>query len=402
MTVARVIGRLNVGGPAIQAILMTAALREKGCRTLLIAGQVPPGEVSMEYLAEEQNVTPIRISKMSRKVAVLSDLQSLWMLVQIFARERPTVVHTHTAKAGTLGRIAAILTGVPVRVHTFHGHIFRGYFSPFVTRFFLAVERALARHTDRIITISDSQCRELVEVYKVAPREKMVTITLGLDLDPYLHHEGPCGTFREELGISETQPLLAWVGRLTAIKSPSSLIDCAQLLKAAGICPQFIMAGHGDLRDQCDRRIQAHGLENEVRMLGARRDLPSIYADSNFVVGTSLNEGTPVALLEAMASGKAFISTDVGGVRDLMLGPGQAIGGMKVFANGILVPCETKQIAAAIQYMLQNPALARTMGEKGREFVANRFSHARLADDLVELYAKLAKEKIGPSSITFA
>ena len=164
LTIARVIARLNVGGPAIQAILMTDAFRQKGYRTLLLTGEVPEGEGSMEYLARERNIAPIKIGTLSRRISWHKDLATLWQLIRILRRERPLVLHTHTAKAGTLGRLAALATGVPVRVHTFHGHVFRGYFSPLVTRAFLAVERFLARHTDRIIAISDSQKHELAEV----------------------------------------------------------------------------------------------------------------------------------------------------------------------------------------------------------------------------------------------
>src|ERR1700733_14860706 len=176
--IARVIARLNVGGPATQAILMTEAFQKKGYRTLLLAGEVSRGEGSMESVARERGLPLIKINTMSRTVSARADFNSLWRLIRLFRRERPMIVHTHTAKAGTLGRLAAMVTGVPVRVHTFHGHVFDGYFRPSWTRVFLAIERFLGQHTDCIIAVSPSQRKELVETYKIASPDKVVTIPL--------------------------------------------------------------------------------------------------------------------------------------------------------------------------------------------------------------------------------
>ena len=227
ITIVRVIARLNVGGPAIQAILLTEAFHRRGYRTLLLAGEVSAGEESMEYLARERQVHAIPIAKLGRRISFLRDLQSLWRLIGIMRRERPTVVHTHTAKAGVLGRLAAMLTGVPVRVHTFHGHVFRGYFSSAVTRFFLITERFFARHTDCIVAISESQRRELIEVYKVAASEKVATIPLGFDLDQFLSIQERESELRQSSSCPETPPLVGWVGRLTSIKAPELFISSA-------------------------------------------------------------------------------------------------------------------------------------------------------------------------------
>jgi len=394
ITIARVIARLNVGGPAIQAILMTDAFRQKGYRTLLLTGEVPPGEASMEYLAEAKDVTPIKIGSMSRRIALYRDFIALWALIHIFRRETPTIVHTHTAKAGTLGRIAAIVARVPIRVHTFHGHIFHGYFSPLLTRLFLAVERFLARHTDCIVAISESQRNELADVYKIAPREKVVVIPLGFDLEPFLRVNGRKGSLRSAASSSQDQPFVGWIGRLTTIKAPSLIIDCAARFKKHPLTPRFVMVGDGDLRQQCEATIRCKGLDEVVSLTGWRRDLPAIYSDLDFVVSTSINEGTPIALLEAMASAKAFVSTDVGGVRDLMLGSGFKVGGMEIFDNGILVKSDVGNVAEAVEYLIQNPSRSQAMGQKGREFVRGRFSQVRLADDLEELYQSLAKTKL--------
>jgi glycosyltransferase involved in cell wall biosynthesis len=393
LTIVRVIARLNIGGPAIQAILMTEAFRKKGYRSILLAGEVPATEGSMEYMALDRDVTPIKIGTMSRSISWHKDLTTLWQLIRILRREKPDVIHTHTAKAGTLGRLAAIATGVPVRVHTFHGHVFRGYFSPLVTRIFLCIERLLARHTDCIIAVSDSQKQELSQVYQIAPAEKISVVPLGFDLGPFLVVDGRVGTFRNSLGCSTDTFLVGWVGRLTAIKDPDLFLHCARHLDGRAREIRFALIGDGELRKHCEEQIATAALGHRVTLAGWQQHLDRIYADVDLVVLTSINEGTPVALLEAMASGKAFVSTDVGGVRDLMVGPSINQRGFEVFENGILVPRDGKVLAHAVAYLMDNPETRRAMGQAGRNFVKARFSSQRLADDLESLYLSLARSR---------
>lgn len=398
-TIARVIARLNVGGPATQAILMTEAFQKKGYRALLLAGEIPPGEGSMEYLAEERGVRPIRIDKLSRRISFLADLKSWWRLIRIFRRERPVILHTHTAKAGTLGRLAAMVTGVPVRVHTFHGHVFSGYFSFVLTRVFLAIERFLARHTDCIIAISDSQRNELVATYKIAPARKVVTIPLGFDLERFLRIDidGREGSIRAAAGCHGNATLVGWIGRMTAIKDPALFLESAARIHAALPSAQFVMVGDGDLRQDCEARIRREGIDGRVALAGWKRDLISVYADLDLLLLTSINEGTPLALLEAMASGRPFVATDVGGIRDLMIGPGRKEGrkeeGWERFDNGILVPRDSRRLAEAAEYLLLRPELRREMGCAGREFVRKYYSCDRLASDLEQVYMRLARKK---------
>jgi glycosyltransferase involved in cell wall biosynthesis len=393
ITIARLIARLNVGGPATQAILMTEAFRKKGYRALLLTGEIPPGEGSMEYLAYERDVQPIKISKLSRKISAAADLKSFWRLIRLLRRERPTILHTHTAKAGTLGRLAAIATGVPVRVHTFHGHVFSGYFSPALTRIFLAIERFLGRHTDCIIAISQSQRKELVETYRIAPPEKVVTIPLGFDLDRFLRINGHGGSIRAAAGCSRESALVGWIGRMTAIKAPALFLESAIQIREALPSVQFVMVGDGELREDCEARIRQADLHGKVVLAGWKRDLSPVYADLDLLLLTSTSEGTPLALLEAMASGRPFIATDVGGVRDLMIGTGRREEGWERFDNGMLVPRDSRRISEAAQYLLLRPDLRREMGRCGREFVRNRYSCNRLADDLEHLYIQLARKK---------
>jgi len=391
LTIARVIARLNIGGPALQAILMTEAFRHRGYRSILLTGEVPVSEGSMENIALARDIIPIKIGAMSRRISWFKDLTTLWQLIRILHREKPDVVHTHTAKAGTLGRLAAMATGVPVRVHTFHGHVFRGYFSPWVTRIFLWIERFLARHTDRIIAVSDSQKRELAQFYRIAPAEKISVIPLGFDLGRFLAVNGREGAFRGSLACGTDTFLVGWVGRLTAIKDPNLFLSCARHLTGDSRDLRFVLIGDGDLRKHCEDQIEAQALGRAVSLAGWQLQLDRIYADVDLVVLTSINEGTPVALLEAMASGRAFVSTDVGGVRDLMAGPSSPLGGFEVFANGILAPRDGAVLAGAVAYLADHPEMRRTMGQAGRNFVRARFSSQRLADDLESLYLSLAR-----------
>ena len=392
-TIARVIARLNIGGPAIQAIAMTEAFQKKGYRAILLTGEVPEGEGSMEYLAEERGVAPVKLGTMSRRISWRKDLSTLWQLIRIFRRERPLVVHTHTAKAGTVGRLAAIVAGVPVRVHTFHGHVFQGYFSPAVTRLFLGIERFLARHTDCIIAISESQKRDLVHTYQVAQAERISVVPLGFDLDSFLAVNGRVGELRDLQGCKKDSFLVGWVGRLTAIKDPGLFLHCARDLARNFHELRFAVIGDGELRSYCEELVQAENLSARVSFTGWQQHLDRIYADLDLVVLTSLNEGTPLSLLEAMASGKAFVSTDVGGVRDLMVGSARRQDGFEIFENGILVPRDREVLSRAVAYLVKNPEMLRSMGESGRDFVRVRFSNQRLADDLESLYVSLVRSK---------
>lgn len=393
MSIVRIIARLNVGGPAIQTILMTDAFRARGYEAVLVTGKVAPEEADMDYLAEAHNVDLIVIPALSRSISFYKDVISLFQLVRVLRQHRPAIVHTHTAKAGTLGRLAAMIVGIPIRVHTFHGHVFKGYFSPLVTRMFSMIERFLARHTDCIIAISESQKKELTDAYHIAAPHKVVVIPLGLDLAPFLQVNEPERKLHAAIHCSGSAPLVGWVGRFTAIKDPGLFLHCVSLVTDLLPTARYVMVGGGELWAECERAILRDGLQDSVALLGWRRSLPEIYADLDLVVSTSINEGTPVALLEAMASGKAIVSTDVGGVRDLFFGSPGLLDGMELFDNGILVKRDPQLLASAIRYLVSNSERRRAMGRAGREFVRNRFSQLRLADELEQLYLSLARSK---------
>jgi glycosyltransferase involved in cell wall biosynthesis len=301
--------------------------------------------------------------------------------VRLFRAARPLVVHTHTAKAGTVGRIAAAIAGVPVRVHTFHGHVFRGYFSGWKSRLFIGIERALARITTRVIAISPRQADELVDEFRICPRNKVRVIPLGLELDRFAPERSePLRTpFREEIGAG-SRPVITCVGRLVPIKNHDLFLELAAALTRQGHDCLFLIVGGGGEEPRLRRRVEALELSAQVRFLGWRSDLDRIYAGSDLVVLTSHNEGTPVCLIEALAAGCPVVATDVGGVRDVL----------EDGALGVLVPSDdAAALTLAVMTLIDSVCERTEMGRRGARSVATRYDVTRLADDITALYDEL-------------
>jgi len=383
LRVMRVIARLNVGGPAIHTVLLTAKLDPSKYRTTLVVGEPGEGEGDMGYLATDRGVQPYSVAELGRAIRPTDDLVALWKLYRLMRRERPHVVHTHTAKAGTLGRIAAFAARVPVRVHTFHGHVFSGYFSPAKTKVFLAIERALARTTHRIIAISDTQRHELSDVYRIAPAARFSVVPLGLDLAPFATvsatpvSEG----IRAEFGIGVDETVVGIVGRVTAIKNHALFLDAAR--RALEIAPdgirfRFLVVGGGDLEEEM--RELARPLGDRVIFAGWRRELAEVYAACDIVALTSNNEGTPVAIIEALASARPVVSTNVGGVTDVLQN-----GNL-----GVLVPPgDPEAFAEAIVRVAVDESLRASLVANARASVLERFSIEALAGRIDGLYSDL-------------
>ena len=394
MKIVRIIARLNVGGPAIHVVHLTHEFRKRGHESLLVVGPVPETEGNMEYYAAEWEIPLIRVAELVRPVSPKKDLIALWKIYRLIRREKPQIVHTHTAKAGTLGRLAALLAGVPITIHTFHGNIFDGYFSPAKTRLFLFIERLLAHFTDRIITVSRSQSEELIGKYKIGTPEKVEVVRLGIDLGAF-QSVGEVNLDQARMQ-KDHELVIGWVGRFTEIKDPVFFVDLAAALKSAGTLTKFIMVGDGPLRPAVEARISERGLQGDIMLVGWQDNMAELYARIDLMVLTSLNEGTPVTMIESMATGRPFVAFDVGGMADLMSGMGRPCEGFNVFDNGVLVgPRDIHAFARAIDLLVRDPELRVRMGQAGKAFAFQNFSKERLAQDMEALYRKLTVSHAG-------
>ena len=380
----RVIARLNVGGPAMHVTNLAAALNQGPWGTRLIAGLIEEEEGDMAYYAEQRGVKVTYVPEMARSISPLADLKTLWGLYRLFREERPEVVHTHTAKAGTLGRIAAVLARVPVVIHTYHGHVLGGdYFAPWKTRFFLEVERQLARVTDRLVVLTKRQAQQMADELRIAPPKRFSVIPLGLELDRFLdvERESEREATRKELGIGLDELVVGIVGRMVPIKNHELFLDLLPELFAAASGPaRALVVGSGERESMLRARAEALGVQDRVTWLGWRRDLPQLYPAMDVLLLTSHDEGTPVAVFEALVSGTPVVARDVGGVAEVLA---EAAG---VGSAGIVVERDTSLAAWAAAAI--RAAAAPSMSRECRAELARRFSVDRRADDLAGLYAE--------------
>jgi glycosyltransferase involved in cell wall biosynthesis len=386
----RVIARLNVGGPAIQAITLSRLLDERGYETRLIRGRAGPREGSMDALAKEYCVTPIDLPTLRRAIG-LADVAALIFLFRQIREWQPQVLHTHTAKAGALGRIAALLAGrnrPPVIVHTFHGHVLTGYFSRPVSVAFTLIERILARFTTCLIAVSEEVRADLIRL-GVAPPDRIVVLPLGFDFSrfdvPDDERRMRRDAFRRGLGIPPDAPLVTLIGRLEAVKRVDRFLRVANLI-AAPPETRFLVVGDGMLREKLQQSAEAENLGNRLIWAGLRHDMPGVYFASDVVAVTSDNEGTAVTAIEAQAARVPVVTTRVGGMPSAV-GDGR---------SGFIVERDNERaFADAVTRLLASDTLRDQLGFAGREAMHATFSQNRLVDRVDELYKELLSETVG-------
>ncbi len=384
--IVRIIARLNIGGPAIHTILLTSELNKRGYHDVLVCGRTGNSEGDMQYLAEDKGVKPVVVDELGREISFYKDMKAFFRIFSIIRRERPTIVHTHTAKAGALGRLAALMAGVPVRIHTFHGHIFDGYFSPFKAKVFLYIERFLGNFTDKVIVVSEHVKEEIVNNLKVVRNDKCVVIPLGLELGNFLKNDSLKGNFRKKIGIGEDTLLVGIIGRLVPIKNHGMFLNVAKTIKAMqkDLKIRFIIVGDGELREELRAMAKRLGIDKDVLFTGWVKGLAEVYADLDVVALTSLNEGTPLSLIEAMASARPVIATDVGGVKDIVI-DGE---------NGFLAKNnDVEDFSNKLLNLLKDRENRSRLGAFGREFVRQRYHKDRLVNDIENLYRECMNEK---------
>ncbi|MGE3889151.1 MAG: glycosyltransferase [Vicinamibacterales bacterium] len=377
--VLRVIARLNIGGPAIHATLLTERLDPARYDSRLVAGTVEPGEG--DYLGLHQRAVPglVTIPALGREIRGPSDLRTLMSLVRIIREFKPHIVHTHTAKAGAVGRAAALLCGVPVVVHTFHGHVLRGYFSPARTRLFVAIERWLGRRSSALVAVSPKVREELLELGVGRP-DSLHVVPLGLELQRFRTHDEPRAGARAALGLPDDAFVTSIVARLAPIKAHEVFLDAARRFAEVHPRAMFLVVGDGERGAALRAEVARQGLDGRVRFLGWRADLERIYRASDAVALTSRNEGSPVALIEAMAAGCPVVSTRVGGVPDVVT-HGE---------TGLLVEMDDAAgMANALGRLACDRALAGRLGAAAQARVIERYDAARLLEDVDALYTTL-------------
>ena len=377
LRIVHAIARLNVGGAAAQVLTLAAEQRRRGHDVLVVHGRLAPGEESMAYLATELGVPEAYAPELQRELSARADAAAVRSVFSLLRARRPHVVHTHAAKAGAVGRIAALVAGSarpPVRVHTFHGHVLRGYFGARRERGFALVERGLARTSTALVAVSEQVRDDLVRL-GVAPRDRFDVVPYGFRFP----EPADASEARAEAGFRDETFLIGFVGRLTAIKRPQDLVRALQRLRDTGVDSSLCFVGDGDLRGEVERLADELGVADRCRVTGFRRDLAPWYAAFDVLALASANEGTPVAAIEALAAGRPVVATRVGGV-PAVVEDGE---------TGLLVGVgDVDALAAHLRRLARDPDLRARLGARGAERVRERYALERMADEVEAIYRR--------------
>jgi glycosyltransferase involved in cell wall biosynthesis len=382
VNIVHAIARLNVGGAALSVLELAAGQRERGHDVLVVAGTIPPGEASMESVAVELGVPNLHLPELTRELSLGNDLRATERLWSLIRERKPTVLHTHTSKAGATGRVAALLSGRPrpVRVHTFHGHVLSGYFDPRRERVFRLAERGLAYATDGIVAVSEEVRDDLLR-FHVAPPRKITVVRYGFALDRRVAPAAPSrGAKRAEIGAGENDFVIGWAGRLAEIKRPGDLVRVTAQVPAS----LLVLAGDGDLRREVEHLAVEHGIADRVRMLGYVEDMGAWYGAFDAFLLTSANEGAPVVAIEALAAGVPVVATDAGGTRNVVDDE----------ASGYLAAVgDVDALAERLRRLQSDPELRARLGAEGAERMRARFSTERMVDEIDALYQRLLAQR---------
>ena len=393
--ILRIINRLNLGGPTYNAASLSAGLAPE-FETLLLAGEKDETEASSEFILKDMGIVPRYIKGMRREINLRDDRNAYRQIVDIIREFKPDIVHTHAAKAGTLGRIAAWREKVPVVVHTFHGHVFHSYFSPLKTKIFIRIEKFLSGISDAVITLSEEQKNDLVNVFHVAPESKTHIIPLGFRLQRFTENKNlKRDQFRKQYGIDESVLAVGIIGRLVPVKNHRMFLKAWKLFSSSyqNTAHAFVVGDGEDreeLEDYC-RELNISFNTPAYTQPGATltftswiENVDTVMAGVDIVALTSLNEGTPVSLIEAQAAGKPVVSTNVGGIRNAVIENKSAL----------LCPSgDAGTFASLLLRIARNQELRESMSGTGTSFVLGKYDEGRLIEEMRELYHDLLRDK---------
>jgi len=391
--VLRIINRLNLGGPTLNAAYLSKFLAPE-FETLLVAGMIDETEESAEFITREMGLEPVYIPEMFREIHPLKDRRAYLQLKKIIQKFKPDIVHTHAAKAGTLGRLAASACGVPVILHTFHGHVFHSYFAVWKTKLFIRIERYLAKKSTRIISISEKQKQELAHIYKICPPEKIEMIPLGFNLKKFSEDiPAKRKKFRDHYFVEDDEVVIVIVGRLVPVKNHTLFLKTLQSVQSrtSKKIRAFIVGDGGD-RKRIESMVAALQIEfTDFRMhpkpalltfTSWIKEIDEVYAGADIVVLTSLNEGTPVSLIEAQAAGKPIVTTDVGGITDIVIPDKNAF---------VIAVNDEQAFSEKLLQLIEDDQLRGRMSAYDTSSVTAGFDYRRLVAETAALYQRLLK-----------
>lgn len=389
--IIRIINRFNLGGPTFNAAYLTKYL-QPDYETTLIGGIKNDDEASSEFILDALGIKPLVLPEMSRNLNWRNDRIAYKKIREIIGDIKPDIVHTHASKAGALGRTAAHKLKVPVIVHTFHGNVFKGYFNPIKNYLYKNIERKLAAKSTAIIAISELQKKELVNEHKICPENKIHVIPLGFDLSRFNENKSDKRKrFRKEFNVKENEIAIGITGRLVPIKNHKLFLSAIALLKNKSIYKfKSFIIGDGEIRQQLVEYAHTLNLttsspdnilpEADIIFTSWRKDIDVVNAGLDIVALSSDNEGTPVSLIEAQASGKPIVTTDVGGIKDIVLPNITAY----VIPRG-----DAEQMACKLHELIENNELRNKMAGQGWQHVKDKFHYTRLVSDMKTLYDSL-------------
>ena len=377
--IVRIQSRICIGGPAIHVEMLTKYLPHDKYETILVGGRVEDDEKDKSEELRSRNINVILLDTMKRQVTLWDDLRSLLQLVRLLRQERPDIVCTHTAKAGALGRIAAFIVGVPLVVHTFHGHVFRNYFGKFKTSLFIQIERLLALTTDQIITISPLQYKDITEIFRIAPARKVSMVRLGLELQP-LENLQHTNELKKAMGLPSITKLLGLVGRLVPIKNIGMALRVLEKLIQEDESYHLCIVGDGEERARWENYCQQHKIDQHVHFLGWIEKIDSILSGIDILILTSLNEGTPIVVIEAMVSKVPIVATAVGGVPDLI----------QHEKSGFLVPSnDVEGMVQCINRITSSHQHVKAMMHRAAADIMKKYEYHHLVREIDQIYMRL-------------